>query len=90
VRVLLLGDISGTRDGQPWPPRGSEIDLPDDEAATLIRGNMARPAVNLEAGVERAVPPIEDVEQRVGAGPLTTQTGPARRRGRAGKDPADA
>lgn len=73
--MLLLGDVSGTRDGQAWPPRGSVVELPDDEAAQLCRTQMARPVVETEM-VEKAVIDDADVERRA---PLTTKTGPARR-----------
>jgi hypothetical protein len=64
MRVRLLGDISGTRDGVNWPPRGSEIDLPDDEAVNLCGQGMAVPVVDLEADVEQAVLSTEAVEAR--------------------------
>lgn len=70
--VRLKGDISGTREGQPWPPRGSVVDLPDDEAAKLCATGMAVPVPADE--VEAAVMP-DDVERRT----LTTETGPARK-----------
>lgn len=65
--VRLNGDISGTRDGLPWPPRGSMVELPDDEAAQLCANGMAVPVVTDE--VETAVVP-DDAEQRA----LTTET----------------
>lgn len=77
MKVLLLGDMSGTRDGQNWPPRGSVVELPDDEAAALCDRQMARPAVE-QPGEDQAVMP--PAEERV----LTTRNGPARRK------PADA
>jgi len=40
------------RDGQPWPPAGGVIDVPDDEALTLLRNGTADPVVDFEAGVE--------------------------------------
>lgn len=76
MRVLLLGEVSGTRDGQAWPPRGTEIDLPEDEAVRLCENKMARPVVTEMVTMETAVVPGEDVEER---GPLTTKTGPGRR-----------
>jgi len=79
VRVVLLGEMTGTRDGQQWPPRGSIVDLPDEEAVTMIRGSMARPA-DPEETVEVAVADVAGVESR----PLTTESGPGRRV-RAGK-----
>jgi hypothetical protein len=41
ARVVLAADISGTRDGKAWPPKGSEVDLPDDEARDMIRAGNA-------------------------------------------------
>jgi hypothetical protein len=75
VKILLVGEISGTRDGQEWPPRGSVVELPEDEAVQLCDRGMARPVVETEM-VEVAVVPAETVEER---GPLTTKTGPGRR-----------
>lgn len=69
--VRLTGDISGTRDGQDWPSRGSTVELPDDEAATLLGNGMAVPVVVDD--VERAVPAELDVEVRA----LTTDTASA-------------
>jgi hypothetical protein len=78
VKVLLIGDVSGTRNGQSWPPRGSTIELPDDEAAMLCQQRMATPVVDLEGDVETAV--VKDpVEERAVAAPdpLTTDKAPA-------------
>lgn len=41
MRVRMTSQISGTRDGQPWPAPGQEIDLPDSEAQALISGGTA-------------------------------------------------
>jgi hypothetical protein len=41
ARVVLAVDISGTRDGKSWPPRGTEVDLPDTEAADMVRAGTA-------------------------------------------------
>lgn len=71
--VRLKGDITGTREGQPWPPRGSTVDLPDDEAAQLCANGMAVPVAVDE--VQAAVVPDDDVENRG----LTTSNGPARK-----------
>lgn len=46
MKIRLTGDISGTRNGDAWPPRGSEIELPDDEAAALCALRMAVPVVD--------------------------------------------
>lgn len=41
MKVRMLEQLSGARDGAAWPTPGSEIDLPDAEARALIRGNSA-------------------------------------------------
>jgi hypothetical protein len=73
-------EISGTRNGVPWPPRGNSLDLPDDEARELINQQMAIPdgirgdvetATLPSLGVEVRTPPVADER------PLTTKTGPA-------------
>lgn len=68
--VRLVGDISGTRDGQAWPPRGTRIDLPDLEALDLCRTGMAVPVPADE--VEMAVV-ADDAEVRA----LTTDSAAA-------------
>jgi hypothetical protein len=85
VKVRLLVDISGTRDGVPWPPRGNPVDLPEDEARSMIAAEQAvpwdGPAAKAPPAAERAVMPDTTVEQRGSAKdvkerPLTTDTGP--------------
>lgn len=39
--VTMRARISGSRNGKPWPPVGQKIDVPDDEAAQLIRQGIA-------------------------------------------------
>jgi hypothetical protein len=41
MRVLLTQKPSGTRDGLDWPDAGTEIDLPEAEARSLISGGVA-------------------------------------------------
>ena len=91
MKIQLLGTISGTRNGQEWPPRLSIIELPDAEALSLIQGEMARP-VDDEPTIELATVSTDDVETRAMAAPaiaevvspdpepvtpLVTDTGPA-------------
>ena len=33
MKIRMLVDIAGTRNGIEWPPRGEVIDIPDLEAA---------------------------------------------------------
>lgn len=83
MRVTMTVDLSGTRNGQPWPPRGTVIDLPDAEAQQYIAAGMAKPAgdeVEPATGdVETAAMPDNDVEKR---SPVTTKSGPAKRSGK--------
>jgi hypothetical protein len=40
-KVRLLAQISGSRDGQPWPAAGTFVTVSDDEADTLVRNGQA-------------------------------------------------
>jgi hypothetical protein len=73
MKVKLRGDISGSRDGQPWPPAGTELDLPDDEAATLCANGSAIPVGSNKAGEEHAVVLDEATEARVKAATTTRE-----------------
>lgn len=64
MEVKVLIQPSGLRNGQPWPPRGGVIDLPDDEAVELLRMRMVVPVHDPESRVEKAVPPMAAVEAR--------------------------
>lgn len=52
--VIMRHNISGTRNGEPWPQRGSGIDLPDVEAADMIAAGFA---IAADPPVERATIP---------------------------------
>lgn len=41
MKVRLIQEMSGLRDGQPWPAVGTVVELPDAEAADLIRAQGA-------------------------------------------------
>lgn len=41
MKVRMLQQLSGARDGQPWPAPGTEVDVPDAEGRTLIRNGTA-------------------------------------------------
>lgn len=41
MKVRMIADVSGTRDGQDWPKRGEVVEFPDSEAADLIAANIA-------------------------------------------------
>lgn len=76
MRVRMLVDVSGTRNGEPWPGIGNPIDLPDDEAIAMIAAEQAVPDTSFRSS-EKAVVSNGSVETRVAVErPLTTQTGP--------------
>jgi hypothetical protein len=43
MKVRLIYRLDGTRNGQPWPAIGGEIDLPASEAINLISHGYAVP-----------------------------------------------
>lgn len=49
MKVKMLVSITGTIDGQPWPVRGSEIELADHVAADLIANGYAETSATGEA-----------------------------------------
>lgn len=76
MRVRLLVEVSGTRNGQQWPPMGNEIDLPDDEARQMISAQQAVPVTH-HRSVETGQAPAGNLETREAKErPLTTVTGP--------------
>ena len=42
--VTMIRKVSGTRDGADWPEPGETIDVPDEEAASLISNGLAKEA----------------------------------------------
>lgn len=71
MKIRLRVDISGSRDGTPWPRRGEVVDLPQDEAVHMCSNGMAVPVV--DDGVQAAVV-SESAEMRAA---LTTQSAAA-------------
>ncbi|MGW8387544.1 hypothetical protein ACWGMW_03060 [Streptomyces albidoflavus] len=57
MRVRMKATLSGTRDGKDWPPKGSTVDLPADEAQHLLTAGLA--AEDDEPAEEHAVPENE-------------------------------
>jgi hypothetical protein len=47
--------VSGTRNGEDWPGKGGEIEMPDHEGADLCASGIAEPVVDNK--VETAVAP---------------------------------
>jgi hypothetical protein len=81
MRIRMRMDQSGTRTGywgaqyatREWPPRGSVIEIPDDEAAEYCRSGMAEPVAVF---AETATATVPEPELRT-----DTESGQALRRG---------
>jgi hypothetical protein len=78
VKIRMLVDMSGTRNGQKWPPRGEITELPTAEAAHLVASGIAEKADDEDTVESAAAPPAEVTT------PPEAQT-PSRRRGRSGR-----
>lgn len=65
MRIRMNISMSGTRNGEDWPPRGSVVDLPDDEAQHYIDNGTAEPAPGRddEPDEERAVAPAPETRR---------------------------
>ena len=45
MKVRLIYRLDGTRNGEPWPAVGGEIDVPTSEAVNLISHGYAVPVL---------------------------------------------
>lgn len=75
--VRMKTSFTGSRNGESWPPVGGTIDVPDHEAADLIRNDYAEPA-DSAAVTQGSGPVVEDDD----AGALVSETAPERPKGR--------
>lgn len=64
MRIRMKGVIAGPRNGVDWPPVGGELDVPDEEGASLCASGLAEPVAVVKE--ERAVAP--EPEKRRGPG----------------------
>ena len=80
MKVRMSVALSGTRDGADWPPPGAQLDVPDDEGASLCAAGLAVP-VKVEP--ERAVASPAETRARKPVGRSETPpTTPAPRKPR--------
>lgn len=52
--IRMRANLSGSRDGKKWPPRGSTLEVPEAEAKQLISQGIAEPADALETATLEA------------------------------------
>lgn len=62
MKIRMKVEVSGTRNGQPWPARGATLEVDDSEGAGMCAAGLATPVG--DDPVEVAVPSTEDVETR--------------------------
>lgn len=82
MKIRMVQQISGSRNGQEWPAPGVEFDVDDDEGAQLCRAQMAVPIAELPASQSAELPAPE--VRATGAG-LTTENTPTKAAKSAGK-----
>jgi hypothetical protein len=61
MKVQMKAQISGLRDGKPWPDVDEVVDLPDDEATQLVASGVAEAV----APVKSAKPEPETAQVKV-------------------------
>jgi hypothetical protein len=78
MKVRLIYKLDGTRNGEPWPAVGGEIDVPTSEAINLINHGYAVP-VPVPQVQERAT--LEQEPERATLAPATKPKRKAARHG---------
>ena len=63
MRIKMIAQLSGFRDGAEWPVVGGELEVPDAEGALLCANGQASP-VAVAPKVERAVAPAAEKRAR--------------------------
>lgn len=46
MKVRILVEISGLRNGSPWPAVGKTLDVPDHEGKQLCESRLAEPVAS--------------------------------------------
>jgi len=61
MKIRMLVHMSGTRNGQDWPPAGVVMDLPDGEAGDYIAAGIATPVTDGPETAVAAAPEVAEV-----------------------------
>lgn len=66
MRIRMLVEMTGTRDGQPWPEKGVAADLPTAAATHLVAAGVAEevPTSEQPARKRRQVGGARDADVR--------------------------
>ncbi|WP_327180459.1 hypothetical protein OG599_35200 (plasmid) [Streptomyces sp. NBC_01335] len=67
MKIRMLQQMSGTRNGEDWPARGAVTDLPTGEAQHLVASGIAEEVGDDEPEVETATAPTVADEKRPAA-----------------------
>lgn len=62
MKVKMKVQISGTRNGESWPIPGTDVELPDAEAAKYCANGLAIPVRSDEDDVEKRAPAKKETE----------------------------
>lgn len=81
MKIKMTVEMSGSRNGQPWPRRGETVDLPSGEAQHLVASGIAVEVHGEKAPVETATAPKAEAAET--PEPEKPQTPAAEKRGRA-------
>ncbi len=79
MHVRMKVDISGTRGGVDWPPRGSILEVGDAEGRDLIHAGMADPVAEFRDAETAVVPKAEERADAKDDAVLTKSKGPSAR-----------
>lgn len=73
MKVRMIVEISGTRDGEEWPKRGEVIDLPEAEALDYIAAGLCEADTTPAPVTETAtVEPVKETAARKPGRPRKT------------------
>jgi hypothetical protein len=89
VRIRMTIEMSGSRNGQPWPKRGETADLPTAEAAHLVASGIAEEVHGEQADAETATAPAAEVTEPAAAEVTEPPAETRRGRGRPRKPRAE-
>lgn len=62
MKIRMTEQLTGTRNGIRWPKPGEEVELPEHEAAKLLKSGQAEPVVDSKE--ERATTPKPETRKR--------------------------
>lgn len=72
MQIKMRVQMSGARNGEPWPGRGQVVEVPDTEGADLCTAGLAEPVAEPDGPVETATAPAQETRDEG----LTKASGP--------------